>query len=104
MKAYKIFEKAVELLLFFFASISVVSVVFITIFILISGLPLFSEVGLFEFILSIEWKPTDDPASFGIFSFIIGSVYVTVFALIIAVPAGIGVGVFMAEMADSMEA
>jgi phosphate transport system permease protein len=100
MKAYKIFEKVIEVFLLFFASISVISVVFITIFILISGLPLFSEVDFFEFILSTEWNPTDDPASFGIFSFIIGSIYVTIFALIIAVPAGTGVGVFLAEMAN----
>ena len=92
-------EKTIEYILLAFASISVVSVVFITIFILGKGLPLFRVVNIFEFLFKTNWHPTDTPPSFGIFAFIVGSIYVTLGALIIALPIGLAVGIFMAEMA-----
>lgn len=94
-------EKVIEFILLLFASISVLSVVFITLFILAEGLPLFRAVDLFDFLFSKEWKPTAEPASFGILAFIVGSVWVTLGALLFAVPIGLAVGIFMAEMATA---
>lgn len=97
-------ERPVEIALLFFASVSIISVAFITVFILMEGLPLFREVGLFEFLFSTKWRPTDDDPSFGILSFIVGSFLVTGLALVIAVPIGLSVGIFMAEMAGGRSA
>ncbi len=88
-----------EAILFIFASISVLSVIFITLFILAEGLPLFKSVRLTDFLFSTNWKPTAKEPSFGIWAFIVGSIWVTLGALIIAVPMGLAVGIFMAEMA-----
>ncbi|ADK80828.1 phosphate ABC transporter permease subunit PstC [Sediminispirochaeta smaragdinae] len=92
-------EKVVEAILFIFASISVLSVIFITLFILAEGLPLFKSVSLTDFLFSTDWSPTAEEPSFGIWAFIVGSIWVTLGALIIAVPMGLAVGIFMAEMA-----
>jgi len=81
------------------AFISVVSVFFITFFILQSGLPLFKKVSVLEFLFGNVWAPVDEPAKFGILMFIVGSFYVTLLALLIAVPVGLAVGIFLAEFA-----
>jgi phosphate transport system permease protein len=92
-------EVVVERILMVAAFISVLSVIFITIFIFSEGAPLFRKVGIFEFLFGSEWKPTADPPKFGILPFIAGSLWVTISALIFAVPIGLMVGIFMAEMA-----
>ena len=99
-------EFAVHKVLLFCAGISVLSVLFITLFILWEGLPLFFRSfgdypppSLGEFLLGTEWFPTDDPPQFGILPFIVASLMVTAGALVLAVPIGVAVGVFIAEMA-----
>lgn len=97
-------EKIIEAILLFFASISVMSVIFITLFILAEGLPLFQSINPLDFFFSIDWTPTAEEPSFGIFAFIVGSIFVTLGALIIAVPIGLAVGIFMAEMSHPRSA
>lgn len=106
MKVRSVVEKIVEYLLAASAALSVLSVIFITVFIMIEGLPLFftsvsghPPPSLWEFISGTEWFPTDDPPKYGILPFIVGSLFVTAGALVIAVPVGVSVGIFIAEIA-----
>jgi len=92
-------EKSIEWLLLLSALISIISVLFMTVFIFKEGLPLFKHVGVLEFLFGKTWKPEAENPQFGIFPFIVGSFFVTLTALIIAVPVGLAVGVFMAEYA-----
>ena len=78
---------------------SVLAVIFITIFIFQSGLPLFRKVSVGEFLFSTNWAPTAKEPHYGIFSFILGSIYVTGLALAVAVPVGFAVGIYLAELA-----
>lgn len=101
----RVFEGGMRWALIISAAVSVFSVAFITLFIMIEGLPLFftsvrgfEPPGLFEFLLGTEWYPTDEPPRFGILPFISASLMVTAGALIFAVPIGIAVGIFIAEM------
>lgn len=101
----RVFEGGMRWALIISAAVSVFSVAFITLFIMIEGLPLFftsvrgfDPPGLFEFLLGTEWYPTEEPPSFGILPFIVASLMVTAGALIFAVPIGIAVGIFIAEM------
>ena len=100
MKRRKLFEKGVESLLFVCAFISVLTVVFITIFLFQRGLPLFSKVSVWDFLFSTRWEPTAATPHYGILSFILGSIYVTGLALLFAVPVGLSVGVYLAELAE----
>lgn len=95
----KTLEKSVELVLLISALISVISVIFMTIFIFKEGIPLFKVISPLEFLFGSTWDPQGDIPQFGIWPFIVGSVYVTLMALIIAVPVGLAVGIFMSEYA-----
>jgi len=93
-------EAAVETVFLISALLSVISVLFITVFIFREGLPLFGKVSPLEFLFSGRWAPTAEPPEYGILPFIMGSLWVTAGALVISVPIGLAVGIFMAEMAD----
>ena len=92
-------EKAIEIMLLICASVATFSVILIIIFIFQKGVPLFNVTSLIDFIFSADWFPTDEPPSFGIGGFILGSVFVTFGSLLFAVPIGIGGGIFLAEIA-----
>jgi len=84
--------------LFFVASlVSVAAVVCICIFIFSGAFPAIREIGLLKFLLGTQWKPNNEPQEFGILYMIIGSIYVSVGAIIIGVPVGILSAVFLAK-------
>jgi len=96
----KIIEPAIERILFACALVSILSVVFITLFLFQRGLPLFGKVNPFTFLFSTRWEPTNEAnPGFGILSFIAGSFLVTFGSLAISVPVGIACGVFLSEYA-----
>lgn len=90
-----IYEHLMRVLFFTAACISIAAVVLICVFLLASGIPAIREIGLFDFLLGTKWKPAND--LYGILPMIIGSVYVTVGALLIGVPVGILTAVFLAR-------
>lgn len=100
MKKIKINEKFIEKLLFICGFFSVAGVMFIILFVLGKGLPLFKVINPLQFLFSSDWAPTraDNPG-YGILSFIVGSFMVTVGALFLSVPVGLATAIFMAEKA-----
>lgn len=55
------------------------------------------EIGVLDFLFGQTWAPQNSPASYGIFPMIVGSVYITLGAVIIGVPIGILTAVFLAR-------
>ncbi|MEA3470324.1 MAG: phosphate ABC transporter permease subunit PstC [Thermodesulfobacteriota bacterium] len=94
-------EKIIKNIFFFFALVSIFILGLVIIFLFIEGLPIFNIVSIKDFIFGLEWYPTYDPPSFGILSLIVGSLIVTFFATIIAVPLGVLSAVYIAEVAPS---
>ncbi len=90
----------------FFKSITYIASLFTIVFlfgiiitIIREGLPLFRIVSIKEFLFSTQWYPTHEEAEFGIWTLIVGSVYVTLGALSIAIPLGLGSAIFISEIA-----
>lgn len=81
---------------FITALASVLSVILITVFLFMQGLPAIGEIGVLEFLLGKDWEPTAVPPLFGIFPMIVGSLYVTLGAVILGVPIGILSAVYLA--------
>ncbi len=76
---------------------SIIAVALICIFLFANGIPAMSKIGVFRFLLGKDWSPGNEPATYGIFPMILGSIYVTVGALIIGAPIGVLTAVFMAK-------
>ena len=87
-------EKVMQAVFFLTACISIVSVLLICIFLFSNGLPAIKDIGIIKFLFGEVWRPSSN--EFGILPMIVGSLYVTLGALVIGVPIGILTAVFMA--------
>lgn len=94
----RLYEKINERLLLICGLISIIAVFGITIFIFIKGIPAIKEIGLKEFISGEDWQPTG--GRFGLFPMIIGSIYVTLGAVLTGVPIGLLTAIFISEIAS----
>ena len=92
-------EFVIEKLIFFSGIASIVFVALILFFLLKEGLSLFATVNPISFVLGRKWYPISDPPLFGILPLILGSLFVTFGAIVIAVPLGIASAVYVAEVA-----
>src|SRR3990167_4670256 len=97
LKSFK--EFCIEKLIFFCGIASIIFVLLIFIFLLKEGLMVFREVGLFDFLFGKFWYPISEPPRFGILPLILGSLWVTLGATVIAVPLGIACAIFIGEIA-----
>lgn len=95
MKDFK--EKFMHGVFLLSAVTSILSLLLIIFFIFTSGIPLLAEYGVWDFISGELWRPRSDPPLFGVLPMILGSIYVTIGAIIIGVPIGVFTAVFMAE-------
>lgn len=98
MKIKNFKEKAMNIVFLISACISILAVALICVFLFANGIPAMKEIGLFNFIGSKTWQPTND--LYGILPMIVGSIYVTAGAILIGVPIGILTAVFMAKFCN----
>ena len=84
---------------FVIAGASIAIVALITFFLFFEGVPIFKAVSIHDFLFGQYWYPTSEPADFGIFPLIIGSLTVTLLSSLMAIPLGIMTAIFLAEIA-----
>lgn len=97
-KAAKWVEKSMNLLFLSCGLLTILFVILITIFLVISGIPAIQNIGLGNFLFGRVWASTSASPSYGIFPFILTSVYGTCGAILIGVPVGLLCAVFLAKM------
>lgn len=95
----RIKEVIVKGVFLFLALSSVFALAFIVIFLFKEGVPIFKKVSLNTFLFAKEWYPTDEPPAFGTSSLIIGSLLVTFFSSLMAVPLGVLSAIYISELA-----
>ena len=86
-----------------FLSIALGSIIILTLimmFLFIEGIPIFKTVSFSDFIFGKLWYPTSDPADFGIFPLILGSLAVTIFSAVLSIPLGVLTAIYLAEIAS----
>ena len=88
-----------NLLFFLCGLIAIVFVLFISVYLIISGLPAIKEIGLVDFLFGKEWASTAAEPKFGILPFILTSIYGTAGAIVLGVPVGFMTAVFLAKVA-----
>ena len=88
-------EKAMKIVFLLTASFSILAVALICVFLFANGIPAIKEIGLPDFLLGTKWKPGNN--LYGIFPMILGSIYVTAGAIVVGVPIGILMAIFMAR-------
>ena len=96
---HKVSEMLMKILFLIAACVSVLAVGLICWFLFSNGLPTIGKIGVSDFLLGTEWRPSSD--QYGIFPMIIGSIYVTAGALIFGVPAGLLTAIFLSRFASA---
>ncbi len=87
-------ETAMKWVFFASALASILAIALICLFLFVNGIPGMAKIGVFDFLLGQNWKPSSD--IYGILPMILGSVYVTAGALVIGVPIGLLCAVYLA--------
>lgn len=88
-------ERIMEIVFLLAALVSITAVALICVFLFANGIPAMQEIGFSHFLFGKEWRAGNN--IFGIFPMIVGSLYVTGGALVIGVPIGILMAIFMAR-------
>lgn len=82
------------------AIVAIVAVLSITVYMILKGAPALKSVGVTELLFGTVWKPTANPASYGILYIILTSVIGTAAAVAIGVPIGLMTAVFITEISN----
>ena len=95
MKKNAILEKVMRGVFLLTACVSILAVALICLFLFKSGIPAIAEIGPLKFLFGKVWKPGN--GSYGILPMILSSIYVTAGAIIVGVPLGLLMAIFMAR-------
>lgn len=82
------------------AVVAIAAVLSITVYMIIKGTPALERVGVTDLLFGTVWKPTANPASYGILYIILTSVIGTAAAVAIGVPIGLMTAVFITEISN----
>lgn len=100
MKTHQHTSEAIMHTIFFcLGMVTVASVLLITGYLIIKGIPAIKEIGITNFFLGTVWAPTQSPPQFGILPFILTSVYGTLGAVMVGAPVGVLAAVYLAKLA-----
>ena len=99
MKKTKLVENIIHGIFLVLGLITVASVLMITVYLVIAGIPAIREIGLFKFLFGKTWASTASEPAFGILPFILTSVYGTAGAILLGVPIGFFTAVYLSKIA-----
>jgi len=97
----KISEYIIETCIKLSGLLVIIFVVSIFLFLLKDSLSLFGVYNVRDFLFGKSWLPISEPPKFGVIPLFLGSLYVTIGAIVICVPLGVGSAMFIAEVAPS---
>jgi len=96
-KSKVLIEKIMNIIFAVCGIAAVAAVALISMYMVFSGVPGIAKIGIVEFLFSQIWNP--EVGQFGILPLILASVCATILAIIFAVPIGVGVAVFLTNIA-----
>lgn len=82
-----------------FAFVSVATTVAILVALVLPAVDFFSAVSPREFFTTADWAPLFQPPRFGVLPLVTGTLLVTFFACVVAMPFGLGAAIYLSEYA-----
>lgn len=93
-------ERAIKWLLASCAILSVLTTTAIVVSLIAPTIGFFEIVPVDEFLFGADWTPQFEPPSFGVLGIVAGTVNVTLWAMLFAIPIGLGAAVYLSEYAS----
>lgn len=94
-----LFEAFVHGIFLILGLVTIVCVLVITVYLVISGIPAIAKIGPINFLFGTKWASTAAEPLYGIMPFILTSIYGTLGAIAIGVPVGLLTAIYLAKMA-----
>jgi phosphate transport system permease protein len=92
-------ERFIELLLMFCGLVAVFTTVAITIILVYESIGFFNFVSVWDFITGTVWTPLFENPQFGILPLVSGTLTITAIAMLVAVPMGTVIAIYLSEFA-----
>ncbi len=92
-------EDIIKGLLMLAAFISVLTTTGIIISLFEETISFFGEVGVSDYLFGTDWAPLFEPASFGVLPLVLGTMLISLVAMLVAVPLGLAAAIYLAEYA-----
>jgi phosphate transport system permease protein len=92
-------EDLIKGLLMLAALISVLTTTGIVLSLVEETIVFFGDVGVGDFLFGTDWSPLIEPASFGVLPLVSGTLLISLVAMVVATPLGLGAAVYLAEYA-----
>lgn len=96
----KLREKIIESLLFLSALVSVLTTIGILWVLLSESVAFFKQVSVWKFLTDSQWTPLFADKHYGIMPLVTGSLLTTLIAIIVALPVGLSIAVYLNEYAS----
>ena len=93
-------ERVIESILFFAASVSVLTTAGIVWVLVSESITFFRQVSLWDFLTDTQWTPLFDDAHFGIVVLLTGTLTSSLVALCVAIPLGTTIAIYLSEFAS----
>ncbi|HEX3001599.1 MAG TPA: phosphate ABC transporter permease, partial [Methanoregula sp.] len=93
-------ERSIRTVFFFAAAFAGVVVSFILLFLFRDAYPIVADVGIANFLFGSVWAPTAAEPLYGIWPLIVGTLLVTLGAMIFSVPLSLGCAIYISELAS----
>ena len=93
-------ESLMQAALWLCAVASIFTTISIVLVLLVESLQFFRNVSLVEFFTGTVWAPRSEPARFGIWPLLCGTVLVACGSAVIAIPVGLGAAIYLSEYAS----
>ena len=81
------------------ALFTILVTVLIMVSLVVPSVEFFREVSLARFFSTEAWAPLFNPPRFGVWSIVSGTAWITVIAMVVAIPLGLGVAMYLSEYA-----
>ena len=94
-------ERLIEAVLLAAAAISVLTTLGIVYVLVSESIVFFASVSIIDFLTDTQWTPLFDDAHFGIMVLISGTLVSSAVALLVAIPMGTIIAIYLSEFADS---
>jgi phosphate transport system permease protein len=98
-RRWRLGERFIEGWIFLAGILAIVVLLGIIALLLKEGLPVFWHTPPWEFFFGAKWYPVSEPPTFGIMSFFVSTLWVTLVATAISVPIGVACAAYLAEVA-----
>ena len=93
-------ERAIRWAFALCAVLSVLTTTAIVVSLIVPTIGFFEVVPVGEFLFGSDWTPQFEPPSFGVLGIVAGTLNVTLWSMLFAIPIGLGAAVYLSEYAS----